>query len=83
VVGEGAACEVYGALVERLIAKALGQMQHWTDIQLVWNREETSEVYGQRDDILADSRRSRGASRDIRLSDNTDVILRWLGFADS
>jgi hypothetical protein len=83
VVGEGAACEVYGALVERLTAKALRQMQHWTDIQLVWNREETSEVYGQRDDILADSRRSRGASRDIRLSDNTDVILRWLGFADS
>jgi hypothetical protein len=35
----------------------LRQMQRWTDIQLVWNREETSEVYGQRDDILADSRR--------------------------
>ena len=31
----GAACEVYGALVERLTAKALRQMQHWTDIQVV------------------------------------------------
>jgi hypothetical protein len=31
----GAACEVYGALVERLTAKALRQMQHWTDIQAV------------------------------------------------
>ena len=30
-----AACEVYGALVERLTAKALRQMQHWTDIQVV------------------------------------------------
>ena len=28
----GAACEVYG---ERLTAKALRQMQHWTDIQVV------------------------------------------------
>jgi len=34
-VGTGAACEVYGALVERLTAKALRQMQHWTDIQVV------------------------------------------------
>ena len=40
-------------------------------------------MYGQRDDILADSRRPGGASRDIRLTDNTCVILRWLGFADS
>jgi hypothetical protein len=31
-VGRGA-CEVYGALVERLTAKALRQMQHWTDIK--------------------------------------------------
>jgi hypothetical protein len=33
-VGDGL-CEVYGALVERLTAKALRQMQHWTDIQVV------------------------------------------------
>ena len=32
-------------------------------------------MYGQRDDILADSRRPGGASRDIRLTDNTCVIL--------
>src|SRR5271155_1455327 len=30
----GAACEVYGALVERLTAKALRQMQHWTDLSI-------------------------------------------------
>ena len=30
-------------------------------------------MYGQRDDILADSRRPGGASRDIRLTDNTYV----------
>ena len=36
-------------------------------------------MYGQRDDILADSRRPGGASRDIRLTDNTYVILRgWV-----
>ena len=40
-------------------------------------------MYGQRDDILIDSRRPGGASRDIRLTDNTYVILRWSGFADS
>jgi hypothetical protein len=40
-------------------------------------------VYDHRDDILADSRRPGGASRDIRLTDNTYVILRGLGFADS
>ena len=40
-------------------------------------------MYGQRDDILADSRRPGGASPHIRLTDNTYVILRWLGFADS
>jgi len=35
------------------------------------NREETSEVDDHRDDILADSRRPGGVSRDIRLTDNT------------
>ena len=40
-------------------------------------------MYGQRDDILADSRRPGGASRDIRLTDSTYIILRWSGFADS
>jgi hypothetical protein len=39
-------------------------------------------VYGQRDDILADSRCPGSASRGIRLTNNT-YILRWLGFADS
>ena len=40
-------------------------------------------MYGQRDDILADSRRPGGASPHIRLTDNTYVLLRWSGFADS
>src|ERR1700722_15655595 len=33
------ACEVYGALLERLTGKALRQMQHWTDIQVVSEQE--------------------------------------------
>ena len=40
-------------------------------------------MYGQRGDILAGSRRPGGASRDIRLTKNACVKLRWLGFADS
>ena len=32
---ERAACEVYGALVERLTAKALRQMQHWPNFRVV------------------------------------------------
>jgi hypothetical protein len=33
--GVGPRREVYGALAGRLTAKALRQMQHWTDIQVV------------------------------------------------
>ena len=69
-----AACEVYGAL-ERLTAKALRQMQHRTDIQVVSEPGGDFRSVRQRDDILADSRRPGGASRDNRLTDNTYYVV--------
>jgi hypothetical protein len=66
----GAACEVYGALVERLTAKALRQMQHWTDIQVV--SEPRGDFRSVRDIYLSiDSARLSIAYLSIGSLDNT------------
>jgi hypothetical protein len=46
--GDGPGREVYGALEERLTAKALRWMQYWPNIQVGSNPEGTSEIYDRR-----------------------------------